>query len=285
MKKIVVFTTLVLLTSGIIAQEKANELRNFRFGLNIAPSVNWLKPEGKIISTDGADIKFGGGITMEFRLARVAAIKTGLQILTSGGKLKYTNGGENTPGASTVSYYYNNDEDEIVEYKKDRTPTSSETHYQLNERQYKATYLVIPVLLKLKTKEIGMMTYYGEFGLNSSFRWKGKVNDKVATLNTQNYGAIESKKDINYTREYSIYTAALNFGLGTEINLSGTTSLTLGVNYNLGFTNALYQKSKYLEKRTNSSNYNILDPNTYSLQQLEQKVKQNAVVLTIGILF
>ncbi|MEO6903561.1 MAG: porin family protein [Bacteroidia bacterium] len=285
MKKIVVFTTLVLLTTGIIAQEKANELRNFRFGLNIAPSVNWLKPEGKVISPDGSNIKFGGGITMEFRLARVASIKTGLQVATSGGQLKYNNGGENTPSSSTVSYYYNTDNDDIVEYKKDHTPSSSETHYQLNERQYKATYLVIPVLLKLKTKEIGMMTYYGEFGLNSSFRWKGKVNDKVAILDAPNYGAIESKKDISYTRDYSIYTAALNFGLGTEVNLSGTTSLTLGVNYNLGFTNAFYQKSRYLEKRTNSVNYNPLDPNTYSIQQLEQKVKQNAVVVTIGVLF
>lgn len=285
MKKIVIFITLVLLTGGINAQEKANELRNFRFGLNIAPSVNWLRPEGKIISTDGADIKFGGGITMEFRLARVASIKTGFQILSSGGKLKYNNGGENAAGSSTVSYYYNNDDDKIVEYKKDHAPSSSETHYQLNNRQYKATYLVIPVLLKLKTKEIGMMTYYGEFGLNSSFRWKGKVNDELAVLDIPNYGAPASKTNISLTREYSIYTAALNFGLGSEVNLSGTTSLTVGVNYNLGFTNALYQKSKYLQKRTNSVNFSQLDPTAYTVQPLEQKVKQNAVVLTVGILF
>jgi hypothetical protein len=129
------------------------------------------------------------------------------------------------------------------------------------------------------------MTYYGEFGLNSAFRWKGKVNDKVAVLDAPNYGAIESKTNINHTREYSIYTAALNFGLGTEVNLSGTTSFIVGVNYNLGFTNALYQKSKYLERRTNSPTFNPNDPSTYSFQPLEQKIKQNAVVLTLGVLF
>src|SRR3989442_1614163 len=51
---------------------------------------------------------------------------------------------------------------------------------RLNSRYYKTTYIVIPLYLKMKTKQIGAMTYYGEFGLNASIRLKSKVTDDVS---------------------------------------------------------------------------------------------------------
>jgi hypothetical protein len=310
MKNILTITALTLITAAASAQTegnketkevkiikkttetsggdtKENEIKNFRFGLAITPSLNWYSTESKIIQRDGVAPKFGGGLILEFRLAKVASIQTGINITTAGGKLKYKNGGQYAPGASTVSYFYNNTDEDIVKYDENN-PNTTYTHYQLNSRRYQTTYISVPVLLKLKTREIGAMVYYGQFGLNSFFRWKGRAKDAVSILDAPNTGTPETKSNLIISKDVSIYNAALNFGLGTEWNLAGTTSMLIGLNYNLGFTNVLKNKSGFLQKRLNYDNYDKGDPfkNTnYETAPLEQIVKENSLVLTIGVLF
>jgi hypothetical protein len=271
------------------ADSKENEIKNFRFGLAIMPSVNWYDTESKILQRNGAALKFGGGLIMEFRLAKVASIQTGVNILTAGGKLIYRNGGLYNPGATTINYYYDNKVGDIVEYNSVTASTiNSHTRYQLNARKYKTTYISVPVLLKLKTREIGSMVYFGQFGLNSFFRWKARANDEVQVLDASNSGTNEKKSNLMISKDASIYNAALNFGLGAEYNLAGTTSLVIGANYNLGFTNVLRKDSKYLEKRFNHDDYNMNSTtnNTYyTVGPLEQIVKENSIVLTVGVLF
>jgi hypothetical protein len=275
-------------TSG--GDTKENEIRNFRFGLAITPSLNWYSTESKVIQRDGIAPKFGGGLILEFRLAKVASIQTGINITTAGGKVKYKNGGQYTPGATTVDYFYDNNLDDIVSYDVDKNSTTTTyTRYQLNKRKYQTTYISVPVLLKLKTREIGAMVYYGQFGLNSFFRWKGRATDEVVVLDaTTNTGAPDTKSKLIVSKDVSIYNAALNFGLGTEWNLAGTTSMVFGLNYNLGFTNVLKNESKFLEKRFNYDNYDMKDPTknmNYEIGPLEQILKENSIVLTIGVLF
>ena len=256
-------------------EHKENEIKNFRFGLTVCPSLNWYNSAGKIIEKNGIAPKFGGGLVLEFRLAKVAALQSGIQIVTAGGKLKYNNGGQNAVGANTISYFYNNDDDVITPYNSvTQDNISKHTRFQLNERKYNTTYISIPLLLKLKTREIGAMTYYGQFGLNSFFRWKATAVDKVSSLDAANYGAPSKKTSVNVTKDCSLYTAALNFGLGTEWNLAGTTSFIMGLNYNLGFTNVLKSKSVYLDRTFNNQK-----------QDLEQSVKESSLVLTVGVLF
>jgi opacity protein-like surface antigen len=286
MKKILTLSVLALATSSVFAQDDV--VKNVRFGLKITPSVNWYKPDGKIIEGNGAGVKFGGGLILEFRLAKVASFVTGVQLDMDGGKVKYNNGGVNIPSANTVSYYYNNPDDKIVKYSDTYKNDPTYTHYQLNERQYKVTYVTIPLALKLKTKEIGTMTYFGQVGINTSIRWKAVANDKVTIINDQinELTATDSKSKVNITKDMNLFKETLTFGLGTEMNLSGSTSLTFGLNFDLGFTNVVKSQSDYLEKRTNRSNYN---PNTASADfdaiHMPQVLKSNAVVLTIGVLF
>lgn len=271
------------------AESKENEIKNFRFGLAIMPSINWYDTESKIIQSDGATVKFGGGLITEFRLAKVAAIQTGINILNAGGKLTYKNGGLYKAGATTVNYYYNNNVGDIAEYNSvNSTNIKEHTRYQLNSRKYKTVYIGIPILLKLKTREIGSMVYFGQFGLNSFFRWKARANDAVQVLDAANTGTNEKKTNLMISKDASIYNAALNFGLGAEYNLAGTTSMVIGINYNLGFTNVLRKQSQYIEKRFNQDDYdmNSTTNNTYyTVEPLEQIVKENSIVLTVGVLF
>jgi hypothetical protein len=280
MKKLFVITTLALFSSASFAQDGENELKNFRFGLKITPSVNWYKPDGKILNGNGAGMKFGGGLILEFRLAKVISIQTGAQIDLDGGKIKYNNGALTNAGTNSVSYYYNIADDKIAKQGDITTSNSNGyTHYQLDERKYSTTYITIPLTLKMKTKEIGALTYYGQIGVNNSIRWKASAEDVVKVINAGKLGASETKSKIDITKDFNFYTASLNFGLGAEYNFSGTTSLTFGLNYNLGFTNVVKGDSYFLTKRTNDSGGNG------SLSKLPQTIKTNAIVLTVGVLF
>jgi hypothetical protein len=272
MKQILTITALALVTSCVFAQD--DEIKNVRFGLKITPSINWLKAENtKLQSGNGAVPKFGGGVILEFRLAKVASIQTGLQIDMDGGKVKYTNDGTNQ-----VSYFYNTLDEKIVEYNAEYENDKDYVHYQLDERKYSITYVTLPIALKLKTKEIGALTYFGQVGMNTSFRWKAKANDELSNLETI-YKVKESKSKIDVTKDVNVINMALNFGLGAEYNVSGSTSILFGLNYGVGFSNVVKKDSKYLERSVTSAT----SATTFS--DYPQVFKSNAIVLTLGVLF
>ncbi len=254
-KRILTITTMVLASNFLIAQDSTeNELKNFRFGLKLTPSINWLKPEGKIIANNGAAMKFGGGLILEFQLSKVISIQSGLQFDMYGGKVKYNNGQQlTTPSSNSVSYVYNILDDAIVKYDTTLSPSSNK-RYQLNSRSYNITYITIPISFKMKTKEIGLLTYYGQFGINNSFRWKGRAKDDVQPITGLTLGTGETKSKIDITKDVCFYTASLNVGIGGEINLAGSTSLTVGLNYILGFTSTVKNNSDYLTRRANDAN-------------------------------
>ena len=295
MKKILIITLFAFGGNIALAQGQTKEIRNVRFGLIVNPSLNWYKPDGKIMSGNGVVPKIGGGLSIEFRLASVASIVTGVQIDMDGGKIKYANGGPELNSTNTVSYYYSSTSDEIAGYlsRPENNPADAhsydQTHnkYMLNERQFKSTYVTIPFCIKLKTKEIGMMTYFGQVGINNSFRWKAKANDKVIELPTSATlgGASDTKSNLNITKEMNFYAASLYLGAGCEMNLSGSTSLLLGLHYNLGFTSVTAKESPTLEKKTNGPNYVSSSGADYTTNAMPQTLKSNGVVLTVGILF
>jgi hypothetical protein len=299
MKKILTIITMALTTSFAIAGDDGNDIKNFRFGLKVTPSVNWFKPDGTIMSGNGAGVKFGGGLILEFRLSKIISIQTGLQLDLDGGKIKYNNGGTQSPNSNWVGYYYSNPDQTIVTPSSGSSSSPNYTYYQLNDRQYKVTYVTIPLTLKMKTKEIGMFTYYGQIGVNTSIRWTAKATDDVTvsyrdpstsippspSIPPSNNGAAATLSNLDITKDLSFIHETLNFGLGAEMNLSGSTSLTFGLNYLLGFTNTVVSNSKYLEKHTNDTNFSSINSNTYTIGAMPQSLKSNAVVLTVGVLF
>ena len=114
LQTILAIILMVCTTNAITAQSNDAELENFRFGLKITPSINWFQPEGKIITSEGAVAKFGGGLILEFQLAKVISIQTGIQIDMSGGKVQYNNGDSITKATSnSISYLYNILDEEI----------------------------------------------------------------------------------------------------------------------------------------------------------------------------
>jgi len=259
--------------------------KSLRFGLKVTPALNWYKSGDKMTEKNGIAPKFGAGLMIEIRLTNTAVLATGLQLDLDGGKVKYNNDLSGNASTTYATYYYNKEDDEIAEYIATRTelastPASASKYdfYLLNERAYSNTYITLPLCLKLKTKEIGVLTYFGMVGVNSSFLYSSKSTDNVQKATLTGWGSAETISKTKTNKNMSFFNAALNMGAGAEWNLSGSTSLVFGLNYLLGFTNTAKSESDFIRKQV------VTFPPSDG-EKLKQSLKSNSIGLTIGVLF
>ncbi len=259
MKKICTF--LALVSFGVntgSAQDKA-----IKFGLKITPGVNiYIPDDPKDMAKDGGVLNFAWGGAVEFSLGENVAIVTGLEVLTSGGKIQYLD---------TAGYAFS--DGDVLEINKDGSFTDdisglSLNYYLLNTRRFRANYVNLPVALKAKTNEIGYLTYFGQFGLTTSINTRGRANDNITDMAT---GNTLDQSDLSIDNEVAPVKFVLNVGGGAEYNLSGSTSLVLSAHYNHGFTNVIKGTSKHLIDKNGAA--------------FEQKVFERGFSLSAGILF
>jgi hypothetical protein len=261
-----IFTLLVL--TVFVATATYGQDKNMKFGLRVAPFLNTYKPDNaKDIETAGAKGSFSWGAAAEFNLGENASIVTGLDVIYSGGKYSYLD---------TVGYFFH--DDEIIEVDKDgafdpaitdSTTLANLNVYKLNTRSVKANYINIPFHLKFKTNEIGYLTYFGQFGLNTAFNTNALSTDAVTDLDhpEDNY----ELQELDVDSELQPITFALHVQIGAEYNLSGSTSLVFGLFFNNGFSNIIKGKSAHLLG---------VDGLPY-----EQKVYDRGFGLSVGIMF
>ena len=259
-KKSISIILLAVLSTAVKAQDGEKQPK-FRFGLKVSPSVAWLGPDKTkfndlSVESGGAKIKFGYGLITEFILAKNYSFLTGVEVNYAGGSITYKD-------AHSVSYKLNDS-----------------TALYLKSREYKQQYITIPLALKLKTNEIGYMTYFGQIGVDASFKIKGRSNDEGTLYSPDSTGAFtiqgieHSESDVDILKQVNLFRIALNVGAGVEWNIAGNTSLLFAVNYNNGFTNYFYKKTK---------DENKLKDNTG--EKVEEKASSNYVALTVGVLF
>jgi len=280
MKKIITAVTIVAL--GFNSNAQGNE-KDFRFGLKIEPSFNWLKPDNaKDFTNGGLQLGFGVGAITDFKLAENIWLSTGFSLDFSGAKLNYLDNGNDR---DTTGYYVY--DDAIVEISDmegvDSARYADYLFYQLNKRAYKVNYVNIPMMLKMKTNEIGYLTYYGQFGLLTSIMTKARSTDDV-TLS----GTASSLEDLNIDSEVSLMKASLSIGGGFEYAISESTSAFVTVAYNYGFTSITKKESKHVvdfdESDVLDTAGSLVDNPTFN-GYTPQKNIPHAVRLTVGILF
>jgi opacity protein-like surface antigen len=281
MKKILILSLAIFGFVNLNAQEASD--KKFRFGLKAVPSLSWLKlDDEKTYEKGGAMARFGYGLMTEFKISDVAWFSTGLQIDYDGGKWKSAND-------TSIGYFINGDNEllESEEYLLNGTADSTAIYnkyipHTIKSRAYRSTYLTIPLALRLKTKEIGYMTYYGGFGFLASIHLKSKGDDEVinqVTGTSSNFEKIDISKDMNIMR------LGLTLSGGVEINLSGSTSVLLGLTFNQFFLNNVKGDSKYnVDAEKTAEGLSATTPITVPVAQ-EQKFSGRNIGLIIGILF
>jgi len=203
MKKTLVFFLMALWVFSASAQD----FQKMRLGFKAVPSLSWIKPDTKDMESKGMAFRLGYGVNGEFYFAPNYAFSTGFTVQYFGGKLSY--------------------------------PTKEGVILGNLDRRYYLQNLEIPLTIKMKTNEIGYMTYYGTFGIGPSFNLKARAEDDffpVGSTSSINTKDRDVKSDIRFLR------ASLILGLGVEYGIAGNTSMFAGVTYNNGFTNILKGK-------------------------------------------
>jgi opacity protein-like surface antigen len=200
MKKV----TLALAAACCATFMNAQDGKAVRFGLKVAPNLGWIKPDDKTIENSGTEVGFNFGLMGDFRIGNDNyAFSTGLFYLTKvGGSF------EQTVGVDTL-----------------KTTTKSTV---------KLAYVQLPLTLKLKTTEIGYMTYFGQIGIENGLN----VGAKADMETTDRNGTVKVE-DEDFSEFVATYRAALLVGAGLEYNFSGNTSAMLALTYSNGFTNML----------------------------------------------
>lgn len=108
------------------------------------------------------------------------------------------------------------------------------------EGNYTTGYLELPINLKMRTRQFGYLTYFGQFGLSLNFR-----TAEGAEFEPQ---IPESARLDNYV---NFFNATFHFGFGAEYDLGGSSALSLGLSYNRSLLDNLSADDPRLNSRYN----------------------------------
>ncbi len=223
MKKILLVAITIVLTINCL---QAQDDRPVRLAFAIQPAISWILPKGDILTNEGNRFGFSYGILTDFMIARNPnyAFSTGILINSQGGTL-------------TNSQYH--DGETLSLDPNDPPGTLIDAFAETAEEKYKLQYLDIPLTLKLKTNEIGYLTYYGQFGIDLSFNLKGS---KDIDYKFEGISAPQSIEDQDVNSDINAIRTALQVGGGVEYNISGDTYILVGIVWNNGLTNIFDQE-------------------------------------------
>ena len=275
MKKLLyTFIAISFITSSLSAQDAAD--KNVRFGVFVRGTPSWYgMTSNNYYSKGGAVFGTGFGLNLEFRITDVVAFQTGIGGDFDGGKINYT---YNPTLINPIYTNYIVDNSPALVEIKGHSPSdffhSQYSSHTLLTRQIHTTYVTIPLLLKMKTKEISGFKYFVNFGGHIDVLAAANATD-----NTTDGSTLTTYKGLSMYKDCIPVRAGLNAGLGAEYRLAGTTSLYLSLNFVNSFLSTVKSASVY--------NYTgVGTTNGYSsFNYAAQKLTANGLQINIGILF
>lgn len=119
--------------------------QDWRFGLSVAPTSNWLSTENKDIETS-SKLSFGYGLIADYEFDERYAVSSGIFFNKASAKF--------TP----------------------EPPTIGDT----SEIELKVQYIEIPFTLKLKTNEFGYLTYFAQVGLTPGLALSSRYDQEIS---------------------------------------------------------------------------------------------------------
>ncbi|HTA60995.1 MAG TPA: outer membrane beta-barrel protein [Bacteroidia bacterium] len=290
MKKLLYTFIAISFTSSVLLAQ--DDSKSVRFGVFGRATPTWYSmPTNNNYAKGGAIFGAGFGLNMEFRITDVVSFQTGVGGDFDGGKVKYTVPSFLNFNPTNLYYtgYYLDKTPALVEIKG-TSPSDSvyrngqTTAHLLASRQIHTTYVTIPLILKMKTKEISGFKYFVDFGANVGVLVSAKANDitndfSVAsngfpTITANTYKGLSIYKDCNPVR------VGLNVGGGAEYRLSGSTSIFLSVNYVNSFISTVKTTSVY-----NTTGTTVNANNQSAFVYAAQNFKTNGIQVNVGILF
>jgi hypothetical protein len=192
-----------------------------KLGFKLSPHITWASEDNKNTLSNGARINLSYGLVADYYFTENYAIATELAMTTYGVNLalpasKYTaiqSNGVNTPANGSDLTY-----------------------------DYRLQYFQMPLLLRMRTKEIGYLRYYGEFGLGAGWLMRSKADiSGPAGVSYSNVNINEpdevDKFDIleaKYSDDVNSLRLSMILGAGIQYNFFGNSLLFAGVRYDNG---------------------------------------------------
>lgn len=210
MKTIQKLTAIIILLF-VSASSMARADQKVSIGLMANPLVSWLRIDNGDIERNKAKFGVEYGVLTDINFTENYSLSTGLSVMLQGG---------------TMTYGYPLDPNDTLD-----TRVKMSLHY-----------INLPLYLKLKTNEMGYITYYGEFGILNQFRIKGAADAERAGTDKFDETVNITKKDNELGIRSQLYNMSLHIGAGIEYSVGTRTKIQAGLFYNNGFVNVIKDK-------------------------------------------
>ena len=244
--------------------------QGFHLGLTLSPNTGFAVPRDFSHESVSSSMHFGYGFIFDAKFTETYAIGTGINVFHTGG---------------VIAYFASNQANQ----------PSAIDRVELTQR---LQYVELPLTFKMRTKEIGYTTYWGQFGLGLGLNVRAEGAERrttVALLNdsTQlwepalNAAVLpESPTDISLVEQTRLFRPALIVGLGLERRFTGTTALALGIRYNVGIRNQ-YEDLNVVQGTEAGGVLYKTDDGTMNLepQAVGMSGKSGQLELLVGLMF
>ncbi|MCC6720760.1 MAG: outer membrane beta-barrel protein [Bacteroidia bacterium] len=231
-KNIVLILAVIIISKYSYSQEspKKDGSSKFSFGLKANSNFSWFKPDSKNLTKGGMKLGFSYGIMGDLMFLQNYFLSTEILVSSLNGKVTY--------------------KDDYPEYKKSGDTITKK--YKDISYEYTNKYIQVPISIKFKTKEIGKMKYFAQFGFAPAFLFSAKARikgnnlpwaeDDIKKIKT-NEGAEDQFQFDNFEDDISFIVLPLIIGGGAELKLSGNTSLMMGLRFENGFNDIFKSNS------------------------------------------
>jgi len=194
-------------TQTTVSQSQST-VQKLRIGIYGDIGFSYLKPKSSDFKSLGTRLSYTYGLVVDNNFTDHYTFSTGIRFSSYGGKLEY----------------------------EDSLSVLGVMQSGMMARKYRVNYLEIPLALKLKTNQMGYFTPFVQVGLNNGFRLSSFSDDDFSVAKTNDIISSEGN-DINDIT--SFYRLALEFGIGTEYDISQSFGAYAVLTYQNGLTNSL----------------------------------------------
>ena len=229
MKKLsIVF--MIAMMSGISGIALGQVKFPMKLGLKVAPNIGWMVPGTKGYSSDGARMGVTIGFVSDFYFAANYAFSTGFNFQFINGALNYSD--------SLLIEGTNKLVDGDV------------------FRKYNLLYLEIPLMIKMKTKAFGKISYFGQIGLGNGFRIKSTVKEHFVPTT-----GLPVDQQYDFNGGTTLIKESILVGIGCEYSIDETSRILIGISYsnslNNIFTGVNYKSNLVEKSQLNFAELNI----------------------------
>lgn len=201
--KFLIVSALLFCTMTVSAQYK-----EFVVGLKMGPSWNWMSSSSESVTNNQTLASFNYGLVVDRYFSDNCAISSGLTVTHL-----------------RADYDF---------YAKRSILSGVMPEYTVDvNRSLKATYLCVPVMLKIKVAEIGDFQCYAQGGVDLGLRLKANVKDNYLIGVYHHYDEDYS----NAPKEYKMLHTSFDLGIGTEYQIQKSLKVFGQFVYNRAFTN------------------------------------------------